>query len=271
MKFMGGYHFDKSQYFPMEDGKLLDLRIHNDSEDVIQLQLVGIEFDWDPDEYWFDTCNIKINPKTITKLPAVKFSLDNLKITEGSHHFFPFVNYQIYKNQKWENKQFKSSKGEFLEIVKLPKFNYKVFISHSNVKEDIILLEKFVQSLDACGIDGYFAESDVKVGSKLWDKIEREIRKSDAFLVLWTTSASESHDVREEIGIAIGAKKGVLIPIVEENVAVVGSLKAREVEYIPLDLEDPNVGFKNALEFIIKKAKIKDAKQSHSKMTIQKN
>jgi len=261
MQFLAGYHLDKSTYFPMENGKLIDFNVKNNSEDIVQIQEARIEFDWDGDSFWYETCNIKIKPGETAKLPSVVFKLEDLELSEGSHNFKPAIKYQLLKDGKWQEKIFTSPKGDFFEIKKIPNRGYKVFISHSN--EDITLLKKFVRALNHCGIEGYYAESDVEAGNKLWDKIEREIRKADAFLVLWTKAASTSPDVREEIGIAIGAKKKVFVPVVERGVSVVGSIKAREVEWIPYDPSNPTEGLTSALSFIVKRVKVKELKESH--------
>lgn len=273
MNFLEGYHLDKPAYFLMETGELQDLEIRcSDTEKRVQIQEVCVQFDWMENSYWYENCNIEIKKAGVDiKLPILNFKLNQLEISEGSHNFKPFVKYQIYENGKWEKKEYKSKKGGFIEIKKAPNRNYKVFISHSNDSKDLILLKKFVTALECCGVNGYYAESDVEAGTLLWDKIEREIRVSDAFLILWTKAASKSLDVREEIGIAIGAKKKPLIPVVEKKISVVGSLKAREIEWISFDPSDPHKGLMDALEFIFEKVDEKESKQKSFKESTRGN
>jgi hypothetical protein len=254
MNFLVGYHLDKSTYYPMEDGKLIDLKVINDSEYPVQIEEVAISFECDWGFDWFQSCSIKIQPNAKANLPSVNFGLDYLGIPEGALHFKPSIKYRSYEKGEWKKKSFKSSKGDFIEIKYIPNADFKIFISHSNDEEDIPLLTKLVDSLNPIGVEGYYAESDVDAGTRLWDKIEREIRESDAFLVLWTMAASKSKDVREEIGIAIGAKKKILIPVVESNVEVVGSIKARQVEWIAFNPSDPEKCLKKILQFIVKKS-----------------
>ena len=253
MTFLKGYHLDKSVYYPMESGELVDLQFKNTGRTIIQIEEVSISFECDWDHDWYEPCNIKIKPGEIAKLPTVYFTLDYLGIPEGALHFKPAIKYRSYESDGWKKKSYRSPKGDFLEVKYFPDGNFKIFISHSNADKDSVLLTKLIDSLAPIGVEGYFAESDVDAGSRLWDKIEREILQSDAFLVLWTRAASRSPDVREEIGIAIGAKKKILIPVVEKKVRVVGSIKAREVEWIPLDLANPEKCLQETLVFIVKK------------------
>ena len=72
----------------------------------------------------------------------------------------------------------------------------------------------------------------------MWQKIESAIRRADAILILWTEKGSQSGDIREEIGIAIGAKRTKrIIPLVQTGLTTQGSLMG--LEYVPLDIDNP--------------------------------
>jgi hypothetical protein len=114
-----------------------------------------------------------------------------------------------------------------------------------------------------CGLTGYFAEDDAKPGITLWDKIAREIMLSDAFLVLWTKNAAISGDVREEIGIAIGAKKqDKIVPMVERGIEVSGSLKSRGIEWVDYVAPNHTEALSKALGSIMGWAAEKEARQA---------
>ena len=94
-----------------------------------------------------------------------------------------------------------------------------VFVSHSNAQADKKMVSECKKAMESCGLTGYFAEEDIQASGILWNKIANKIKNADAILVLWTNSASESGDVREEIGIAIGYdKKDKIVPIVQNGI-----------------------------------------------------
>ncbi|NQE45181.1 hypothetical protein C5S31_04055 [ANME-1 cluster archaeon GoMg2] len=98
------------------------------------------------------------------------------------------------------------------------------------------------------------SEGDPKPGYPLWLKINEMIRKSSAILILWTNKGAESGDIREEIGIAIGARKAKkMVPLVEKGVEPKGSLKG--LEYVIFDPDNPIEGYSTAIKRIIKLTK----------------
>jgi len=90
----------------------------------------------------------------------------------------------------------------------------------------------------------------------LWQKIEAAIRRADAILILWTEKGSQSGDIREEIGIAIGAKRTKrIIPLVQKALTTQGSLIG--LEHVPLDIDKPldalSIAVSRAIEWAEKK------------------
>ncbi len=123
-------------------------------------------------------------------------------------------------------------------VIKAPKRNFEVFISHSNSAKDTMLLEKAIDSFSRCGIATYVAERAPQPGYPLWQKIETALRRVDAILMLWTEAGSQAGDIREEIGIAIGANRTKrIIPLVQAGLTTQGSLIG--LEHVALDIDKP--------------------------------
>lgn len=222
---------------------------------------VGMSFDWKGRGKGFFTkdCNILVKPGDTKVLPNIPFLIE-LETPLGTHQYWAGVAYKLQKEMGWElqSSEIKWCKiGRHILVRASPKRNFKVFVSHSNVREDRSLLKKIMSSFKSCGIKTYVAELTPRPGHPLWDKIHLAIRRADAILVLWTKYGSESGDVREEIGIAIGANKGKrIIPIVQKGLRTRGSLIG--LEHISLDINNELEALSTAIPRAIQWADKKD-------------
>ena len=256
------YATDSETYAPLQRGTLVNINLTNKTNKPMIVTNVLLRFDWMGTYRYLTECNVKIKPGESEDLPDVRFAV-NLGVSVGSHKFEPGVSSKLLEDGKWvsQNETY-VGRGDFIEVKPLPPKDFKVFVSHSNAPTDAKLVGACRASMRTCGLTGYFAEDDTKPGFKLWDKIVREIMLSDAFLVLWTKSAAESGDVREEIGIAIGSKKqDRMVPVVEKGVEVSGSLKSRGIEWV--DYAEPNASeaLSKALETMMDWAVDKEARK----------
>ena len=75
----------------------------------------------------------------------------------------------------------------------------------------------------------------------IWQNRLRAIRKSDAIVVLISTSSVSSTYVNQEIGVAIEAGK-VIIPLVQPEIGVERLAMLQGLKYIPFDFEKPQEG-----------------------------
>lgn len=257
------YNLDAGRYAPLQKGNLTNVRLTNTSDKLMLVTEILLRFDWMGTYRWCELCNIKIKPDETVALPDVPFTID-LGAPPGSANFKPGVAYKLLEGNQWKDYgDTYVPHGDFIEIQPLPSKDYKVFVSHTNSPSDAPLLKACKESMETCGLTGYFAEEHLKPGFKLWDKIAREIILSDAFLVLWTKSAAKSGDVREEIGIAIGSNKlDRIVPVVEKGAEVTGSLKLRGIEWVDYEHPDYSEALSKALETIMEWAKEKEMKKA---------
>lgn len=103
----------------------------------------------------------------------------------------------------------------------------KVFISHSF--DDKKLAYELESILSEYGIEGYLAEEDLKLGSRLERKIEDELFRSKYVIVIFTEKAKASATVNQEIGLARG-KRIRLIIMLEDGVIAPILIGHREAE-----------------------------------------
>lgn len=233
------YRLGAETYAPLQKGDLAFIQLTNKLKKRMIVTRVLLKFDWMGTYRYFRECNVRIEPGETVDLPDITFRV-SLGVSPGSHNFKPGISYMLLEGGKWvSHDNTYVSRGDFVEVQRLPSRDFTIFVSHSNSSSDANLVRVCKDAMRTCGLTSYFAEQDARPGIKLWNKIAIEIMRSDAFLVLWTENASESGDVREEIGIAIGAKKqDRIVPVVERGIEVSGSLKSRGVEWV--DYQRPN-------------------------------
>jgi hypothetical protein len=255
------YNLDREKYAPLQEGKLTNVILINNSKCKMVVKNVLLKFDWMGTRRWSIQCNEKINPSQTKELHDVPFTID-LGAPTGSQHYNPGINYVLLKENKWvDYNNYYDSAGDYIEIEPLPQKGYKVFVSHSNQSDDKNLLSACKKAMKSCGLTGYFAEDSPQPGYRLWDKIAREIHSSDAMLVLWTKQASESGDVREEIGMAVNSVKlEKIVTIVEKGLEVKGSLRHQENEWVIYETPNHTKALSEALKIFMTWAKEKEIK-----------
>lgn len=251
------FYLDKGKnprYFPSEDGSLSITTIKNTGENRIHISQITIKFDWQGDKYWYKNWTAELDPDESTNLPPIGFTVP-IDVSLGSHTYKFGIKVEEWIGSNWvDSGILQGKKTHHLLIGRYPKRDFRVFISHSNRAEDEKFVNMIHDSLENCGFDAYVAEREVESGG-LWPKLEREIRRSDALLVFWTRFAVISRDVREEIGISVGAgMKPEQIVIIKEG-ALRGSLIGNE--YASFNRGNPKQGILDAIKMIIKQAEKK--------------
>ncbi len=248
-----GGELDTATYKPLQEGELGKVKLTNKSRKRIVVSKVLLKFEWMGNSYHSTECSVDIPPSVTMDLPRIRFRI-HLGAPAGNNNYKIGIAYKILVGERWRQQTSYVPSGEYIEIKPLPTKNFKVFVSHSNERRDRKLIQACKAAFEACGITTYFAEDDKRGGSILWDRILERINGCDAFLVLWTKSASKSGDVREEIGIANNSHlRDRMVPIVEKGTVVKGSLKTRGIEWI--DYKRPNhiialsEGLKNIMEW----------------------
>lgn len=122
-------------------------------------------------------------------------------------------------------------------------FWFRVFVSHSSRDEALVLALQ--DNAAGLGIEIYRAEHDLRPGHQLSTKIQREIERSHAVIVLLTTAAADSSYVQQEIGYALKARRQV-IPLVERGLSPEKLAMLQGKEYIELDPDDPDAAMQKA-------------------------
>ena len=255
------YSLNSGTYYPLQKGTMSS-DIRNNTKQKMLVTKVGLNFGWMGTSYYYQDCNVEVTPGNKADLPSVPFTVE-LEASMGTHLYKVGVVYKLLTDSGWELKCKDMEdvsyvlQGKHVMVTRAPRRDFEVFISHSNAKEDNPLLDKTVESFNQCGIRTYVAERTPKPGYPLWQKIEAAIRRLDAVLILWTEKGSQSGDVREEIGIAIGARRAKrIIPLVQTGLATQGSLIG--LEHVPLDINNPikglSVAVSMAIEWADKKA-----------------
>lgn len=238
-KWLMRFYLNSDTYQPLEDG-FMSASIQNETQQKMLVTKVVLKFEWMKTRHWYEDCNIEIAPSAKTELPAVPFTI-RLEAPTGTQQCKAGVVYKLLTDDGWALQGQGITyvrRGRHVMVTRALERDFEVFVSHSNSPEDILLLDKMTESFDRCGISTYVAERTPEPGYPLWAKIEAAIRRADAILVLFTEKGSQSGDIREEIGMAIGARKTKrVIPLVQEGLKTQGSLIG--LEHVPLDIDKP--------------------------------
>lgn len=124
---------------------------------------------------------------------------------------------------------------------------FTVFLSHNSSDEEHI--DKIEKSLQEIGVKPYVFKKDPRPGQMLSDKIESSIRASDVLLVLFTMEGQYSQWMNSEIGYAKAAEIPI-IPLVDKNIEHTDLPFLGGVEYVPIDLENPEPALSDLIKDI---------------------
>lgn len=133
-------------------------------------------------------------------------------------------------------------------------FWFRVFLSHSS--KDAELVRALQANAAGLGVEIYLAEHDVRPGVDLSTKIQLQIERSHAVIVLLTASGADSDYVQQEIGYALKSRCPV-IPLVETGLPARKLAMLNGKEYIEIDPDDPDAAVKKASAYL---ERLKDRK-----------
>ena len=117
-----------------------------------------------------------------------------------------------------------------------------IFFSHSS--RDRAWCEWLSREAEKVGIRAYLAEHDQRPGEQLAEKLKRNIKASDAFVVLLTENTANSGYVHQEVGVAVEQGK-LVIPLVQPGIDKGQLAMLDGIEYIGFDFRDPQSGKEN--------------------------
>src|SRR5450756_1113567 len=117
---------------------------------------------------------------------------------------------------------------------------FRVFLSHST--RDAEHVKRVRQQLRALGIEVWLAEHDPRPGTSILAKIESEMPKCDAVVLLITTNSVDSAYLHQEVGMA--RTHGIpMVPLVDVHVDRSRLGLLGELEWIEVDLDEPSEAF----------------------------
>lgn len=137
-----------------------------------------------------------------------------------------------------------------------PLFWFQAFVSHSSA--DATLVAALRTHAAGLGIGIYLAEHDPQPGHQLSRKVQQEIERSHAVVVLLTDAAADSAYVQQEIGYALRCRKEV-IPLVERGLPTGKQAMLQGLEHIELDPGNPDDAFGRTRMYL---ERLKDRKDS---------
>ena len=126
---------------------------------------------------------------------------------------------------------------------------FPVFISHSANSEDRPIVLAFRTALRRKKFDPYIASFEVSPGHKLKDKVQANLERCRAVVVLFTPNAQRSEWVSFELGMASLLGKAI-IPVVETGTDPPRSLAG--IEYVRFDRETPGPTIDIVVRFLTK-------------------
>jgi len=247
---------NSKKYFLDEWGQVATATLKNTGEEQLHIYGFGIEFEWQKKKevWWSEKCDIFLDPEKTTELPTVEFGIP-IDLNSGIYKYKLGVRTEslpdsdLFEEEWQDHGLIFGNKEHNIEIIRHPDRNYQVFVSHSNHTNDKEILKSLKNLLYNNGIKCFIAEEIPGYGEILWTKIRRGICTADRVIFLWTKHAAKSGDVREELGITLGARKR-FIPIIEKRVKSQGSLIG--TEYIRLNREKYSNIFVKLAEELIK-------------------
>lgn len=130
---------------------------------------------------------------------------------------------------------------------------YSVFVSYSTKDLPTVnALEKWVRH---AGAEAYVAQYSAAPGEVLADSIVAAIKRSDLFLLLWSSNANGSEWVPQEIGVAKGLGKPIMPVVLHRQLELPGFIK--NLKYLPL-YENPQAGAEWLYSHVLKEKDKKD-------------
>lgn len=137
--------------------------------------------------------------------------------------------------------------------------SYKVFLSHSSA--DRAWADWIARSAAQIGLVVYLYEHDPRPGVLVAAKIQSEIQKSDALVVLLTPSGASSAYVQQEVGYAVASRR-LVIPLVWPGIEKHSLAMLEGHEWVLFDPSNPDQALIRLLKYLGELKAKKDASQA---------
>lgn len=132
--------------------------------------------------------------------------------------------------------------------------SYSVFVSYST--KDLETVNALSSWVRHAGAEAYVAEYSAQPGQVLAESIIGAIKRSDLFLLLWSSNANGSEWVPQEIGVAKGLGKPIMPVVLHRPLQLPGFIK--DLKFLPL-YEDPQAGAEWLYSHVLKEQSRKNA------------
>ena len=108
-----------------------------------------------------------------------------------------------------------------------------VFISYSHRDVEDDWLQAFASALRERNVNVWLDVSDVQPGDVIADAAEKALRESDAIIAVISGNVSENSEVYFELGVALGAKKRLIL-VVDPSYATSMPFDLRRRKWVPV-------------------------------------
>lgn len=136
---------------------------------------------------------------------------------------------------------------------------YNVFLSHSGADQKWV--QRIADNARRMDINVYMYEHDVQPGTLIAEKVQSAIENCHALVVLLTPNSEYSPYVQQEIGFA-RAKDKPVIPLVQPGVSQRCLAMLEGVEYIPFNLDNPEVALSRLLGYLGRLKEVRERDQA---------
>jgi len=255
-----GHTLSSDRFWPNATGKIASATLTNTGKSNLHISRLGIEFEWqrNSEDWWVSDCSAVVKPGDKYEFSPLDFQIPIWLKPERSKYKLA-VGTKQWNGKDWiDHKNVWGAKEYEVLVTRHPERDYKLFLSHCNLAVDKPLLTYLRDILLNNGFSVFVAEDEKKYGKNLWSKIKNGILASERVIVLWSHGAAVSLDVREELGITIGARKQ-FIPIVEKGAPLRGSMTG--AEFLEIDRNNYHLAFQGLVSELIVLADERNSKR----------
>lgn len=216
----------------------IPISIFNNSTNTILVESITLRFQTDsnnPPVYIEEKFGTIIESESVVDLqvrvaPSPEFRAN-------TNAFDVSVNYKETDNQILGATNRETLKGAYIIIRHSTQKLGKLFISLKQ-PEDLKLGRLLERFAERAGFTVYMAVKDPQPGVSLWERIEPELKSSEAVIVLWTKHTEWGTGVQYEVDLC----KSCDIPdilLIEQELELPEAYKDTEKEYLRFDPDDP--------------------------------
>jgi hypothetical protein len=220
----------------------IPISITNNSRRAVLIESVTVRFQTDsnnPPVYIEKNLGTSIEVNSLVDLPITLSPTPEFRA--NTNVFDIAVTYKQIENQILGPQKSEKLQGAYLIINPSHQKLGKLFISLKQ-PEDLKLGNLLAQFAERAGFTVYMAVNDPQPGVSLWEKIEPELRSSEAVLVLWTKHTQWGGGVQHEVELCRNFGISDIL-LIQQGLELPEAYAGTEKEYIRFDLDEPQEDF----------------------------